>query len=56
MLNEIEGPLTRQSALARFQRRASLDIGGFRISFNAQRRSGSYVTQSMMTQEGRLIG
>lgn len=56
VLNEIEGPLTRQSALASFQRRASLDIGGFRISFNGQRRSGSYVTQSMMTQEGRLIG
>ena len=56
VLNEIEGPLTRQSALAGFQRRASLDIGGFRVSFNAQRRSGSYVTQSMMTQGGRLIG
>lgn len=56
VLNEIEGPLTRQSALASFQRRANLDIGGFRVSFNAQRRSGTYVTQSMMTQEGRLIG
>lgn len=56
VLNEIEGPLTRQSALASFQRRASLDIGGFRINFNGQRRSGGYVTQSMMTQEGRLIG
>ena len=56
VLNDIEGPLTRQSVLAGFQRRANLDVGGFRISFNAQRRSGSYVTQSMMTLEGRLIG
>ena len=56
VLNGIEGPLTRQSALAGFQRRASLDMGGFRINFNGQRRSGGYVTQSMMTQEGRLIG
>ncbi|MEC5214703.1 ABC-type branched-subunit amino acid transport system substrate-binding protein [Polaromonas sp. CG_9.5] len=56
VLNEIEGPLTRQSALASFQRRASPDIGGFRVNFKGQRRSGSYVTQSMMTQEGRLIG
>ncbi|MEO6319529.1 MAG: hypothetical protein ABJA84_10625 [Polaromonas sp.] len=56
VLNEMEGPLTRQTALASFQRRASLNIGGFRISFNAQRRSGSYVTQSMMTLDGRLIG
>ena len=56
VLNEAEVPLTRQSALAAFQRRASLDIGGFRVSFNAQRRSGSYVTQSMMTVDGRVIG
>ncbi len=56
VLNEIDGPLTRQSALASFQQRASLNIGGFRISFNAQRRSGTYVTQSMMTLDGRLIG
>jgi hypothetical protein len=56
VLNDVDGPLTRQSALAAFQRRASLDIGGFRISFNAQRRSSSYVTQSMMSIDGRLIG
>ena len=56
VLNDIDGLLTRQSALTAFQRRAGLDIGGFRISFNAQRRSNSYVTQSMMTVDGRLIG
>jgi len=56
VLHDIDGPLTRQSTLAAFQRRSSLDIGGFRINFNPQRRSGSYVTQSMMTVDGRLIG
>ena len=56
VLNAMNGVLTRQSALAGFQQRASLNIGGFRIAFNAQRRSGSYVTQSMMTLDGRLIG
>ncbi|MDB5743560.1 MAG: amino acid/amide transporter substrate-binding protein family [Polaromonas sp.] len=56
VLNGVDGPLNRQTALAGFQRRASLNIGGFRISFNAQRRSGTYVTQSMMTMDGRLIG
>ncbi|MFC5522346.1 ABC transporter substrate-binding protein [Polaromonas jejuensis] len=56
VLNGVEGTLTRQSALAAFQRRASLDLGGFPVSFNAQRRSGTYVTQSMMTIDGRLIG
>lgn len=56
VLNAIDGPLTRQTALDSFQKRASLNMGGFRISFNAQRRSGSYVTQSMLTLDGRLIG
>lgn len=56
VLRDVEGPLTRQSALAAFQRRASRDMGGFRVSFNDQRRSTAYVTQSMMTPEGRLIG
>ena len=56
VLNDVDGPLTRQSALAAFQRRAAMDLGGFRISFNPKRRSSTYVTQSMMTLDGRLIG
>lgn len=56
VLNDVEGPLTRQSALAAFQQRASRDMGGFYISFNRRHRSSTYVTQSMMTADGRLIG
>lgn len=56
VLHDVEGPLTRQSALAAFQRRSTLDVGGYRISFNPQRRSSTYVTQTMMTLDGRLIG
>ena len=56
VLNDVDGPLTRQSALAAFQRRTAMDVGGFRVSFNAQRRSSTYVTQSMMTLDGRVIG
>ena len=56
ILRDIEGPLTRQQALTEFQRRASVDIGGFRVSFDAQRRSATYVTQSMTTTDGRVIG
>ncbi|CAN5289249.1 hypothetical protein BH10PSE16_BH10PSE16_00310 [soil metagenome] len=56
VMSEIDVPLTRQSVLAGFQQRTSLDVGGFRIAFNAQHRSGTYVTQSMMTLDGRLIG
>ncbi|MEO6015918.1 MAG: ABC transporter substrate-binding protein [Polaromonas sp.] len=56
VLNDVDGPITRQSALAAFQRRGTMDVGGFRVSFNPQRRSGTYVTQSMMTVDGRVIG
>lgn len=56
VLSEVDGPLTRQTALNAFQRRAALDVGGFRISFNPARRSSTYVTQSMLTSDGRLIG
>ena len=56
VLNAVETSLTRQNILAAFQKRASLDMGGFRISFNEQRRSSTYVTQSMLSANGRLIG
>lgn len=56
VLRSVEGPLTRQSALAAFSRRAPLDLGGFRISFDAQGRGSGYVTQSMLTTDGRVVG
>lgn len=56
VLHTIEGPLTRQSALKKFQHRQSVDLNGFRVSFNGQRRSGSYVTSSMIGRDGRLVG
>ena len=56
VLNQIDGALTRQNTLAAFQQRASLDLGGFMVNFNTQRRSATFVTQSMMSADGRLIG
>ncbi len=56
ILGQIEGAPTRQSALAAFRRRASVDLGGFQVAFQDKRRSSSYVTQSMITSDGRLIG
>ena len=56
VLGSVDGTLSRQSALAAFQKRRDLDLGGFRVSFDAQRRSGGYVTQSMLSRDGRLIG
>jgi hypothetical protein len=42
--------------LAAFQRRTPVDVGGFRVSFNRERRGGAFVTQSMLTVDGRVIG
>ena len=56
VLSGVEGPLTRAGALAAFQRRAPVDVGGFRVSFDARRRSGGFVTQSMLTLDGRVVG
>lgn len=56
VLSSIDGALTRQNALVAFQQRTALDIGGYLVNFNAQRRSSTYVTQSMMSADGRLIG
>jgi len=56
VLRDIEGPLTRANTLTAFQRRFDVDVGGYRVSFNQQRRGSSYVTQSMLATDGRLIG
>ncbi|RZJ08352.1 MAG: twin-arginine translocation pathway signal protein, partial [Haliea sp.] len=56
VLAEVEGTPTRPNVLTAFQRRSKVDIGGFLVRFNPQRRSSTYVTQSMMTADGRLIG
>ena len=56
VMNSGDATVSRKSALAAFQKRSDLDLGGFRISFDAQRRSGNYVTQSMTARDGRAIG
>lgn len=56
VLAAIDVPLTRASALAAFQRRADVDTGGFRVSFDEARRSAGFVTQSMLTIDGRVVG
>jgi ABC-type branched-subunit amino acid transport system substrate-binding protein len=56
VLGDVEGNLTRATALTAFQRRGAIDIGGFRVSFDGRRRVAAYVTQSMLTADGRVIG
>ena len=56
VLEAVEGPLTRASALAAFQRRAAVDVGGYRVNYDDSRRSATFVTQSMLTADGRVVG
>lgn len=56
VLDAVEGPLTRASVLAAFQQRRDMDVGGYRISYQGLRRSASFVTQSMLTPDGRVVG
>ena len=56
VLEAVEGPPARASALAAFQRRAALDVGGYRVSYDDTRRSATFVTQSMLTADGRVVG
>jgi len=56
VLQGISGPITRASALAAFRRRQGLDLGGFSVAFEGRRRASAYVTQSMLTADGRIVG
>lgn len=56
VLDGVEGPLTRASTLAAFQQRRELDLGGYRIAFQGQRLHAAFVTQAMLTPDGRVVG
>ncbi len=52
----ISGPVTRASMLAALQKRAAVNVGGYAVSYQGRKRSNAYVTQSMLTPTGRIIG
>ena len=56
VLNRVGAGLNRQSALAAFQRRESVDVGGFRVNYNAAGRGSQFVTQSMLSRDGYTVG
>ena len=51
-----EGAVTRENVLLALNKRSSMDLGGFHIALENKRRSGTYVTQSMISADGRLVG
>lgn len=56
VLHSLEPGAGRAQVLQAFRQRSQLDLAGFRISFQSQRRSSGYVTQSMLTADGRIVG
>ena len=56
VLQGISGPLTRASVLAAFRRRQDMNLGGFSVAFQGRKRANAYVTQSMLTSDGRIVG
>ena len=57
VLERIDGPLTRERLQQAFARRPSAELGGFDIRFAGPASRGSrFVTQTMLTADGRLLG
>lgn len=56
VLHSVDGPLTRAAALSAFQRLGEVDVGGYQVRFDEGRRSATFVTQSMLTADGRVVG
>ena len=56
VLNRVGAGLNRQTALAAFQKREPVDVGGFRVNYNAAGRGSQFVTQSMLSKDGYLVG
>ncbi len=56
VLQGVDGTVNRASALQAFARRSAVELGGFRIAPDARGRGTAYVTQSMISVDGRLVG
>lgn len=56
VLNRVGAGLNRQTALAAFQKREPVDVGGFMVNYNAAGRGSQFVTQSMLGKDGYMVG
>ena len=56
IMGSISGPITRAALLFALQRRADVNMGGYIVAYRGKKRANAYVTQSMLTQDGRIIG
>jgi hypothetical protein len=56
VLQQISGPITRANALAAFQQRKPVTVGGWSVTYQDKKRSAPFVTQSMLSSDGRIVG
>lgn len=56
VLQNARASLNRSSAYEAFARRQSIDLDGFRVSYDNGKLQSAYVTQSMISADGRVIG
>jgi ABC-type branched-subunit amino acid transport system substrate-binding protein len=56
VLQGVRGNLNRSAAFEVFARRQSVDMEGFRVSYENGKLQSAFVTQSMLSADGRVIG
>jgi ABC-type branched-subunit amino acid transport system substrate-binding protein len=56
VLHTLRGNLNRNAVFEAFSRRQSVDLEGFRISYDNGKLQTAYVTQSMLSADGRVVG
>mgnify|MGYP006197655113 FL=1 len=56
VLQQMTAPLTRANVLAALQQRKALNVGGWAPPYQDKKRSAAFVTQSMLSPDGRIVG
>jgi ABC-type branched-subunit amino acid transport system substrate-binding protein len=56
LLQTVRGNLSRSTAFEAFSRRQSIDLEGFRVAYDNGKLQTAYVTQSMLSADGRVVG
>ena len=56
VLQTVRGNLNRSAVLEAFDRRQTVDLDGFRISYDNGKLHNAFVTQSMIRADGRVMG
>ncbi|HKW84624.1 MAG TPA: ABC transporter substrate-binding protein [Burkholderiaceae bacterium] len=56
VLGTLDAGASRAAVLAEFERRRPIDLDGYRIEFTGQGRGSSFVSQTLLGANGRLIG